>query len=509
MNRRTVLTKTGKGLMEATGKSSNLSRDLRNILKEIDGKVSVSGLLEKFEKIPQRELGEALRNLVRDGYVREFIGQQDGGPRAATGRPPAPQASEGAGGDLDFTDFTPLKPSSEDERLQAQAREIARQAQATRTREEAAARGGRGARQERGGATRPQGGGRASAPRGSRAHGSHRGRNARQSGSRDARQARIRGAGAPRGGGTVPARVGSQASRRRGGAQAQGRRGKRSLDALPARAGREGAGSRAKRARGEGGGGAQRGGGTRSPRIRGGSPPEGRGKARRGKGETDPRGGKNAGRFRGRGGCTGPQGGAGERTLRRAGGARQARGGPGFRRSGATRAEGLGEKKAGQLRQTTCAVVARAPGRFDRRGSVRALGTRSLRKSGPGVAGRAGEDRRLQLGAAAGAAAEVRKGRDRKRAPDARRHDQGHPADRLRAGRKKDLQAPRAGKRGIPQAISERAAAGQRQRRVARGRASDGQGTEARYPGVESAGARARRELLPERRAEIGHVRRR
>src|SRR5438552_526412 len=140
MNRRSILTKTGKGLMEATGKSSNLSRDLRNILKEIDGKVSVSGLLKKFEKIPERELGEALRNLVRDGYVREFIGQQDGGPRVATGRPPAPQASEGAGGDLDFTDFTPLKPSSEDERLQAQAREIARQAQATRTREEAAAK---------------------------------------------------------------------------------------------------------------------------------------------------------------------------------------------------------------------------------------------------------------------------------------------------------------------------------------------------------------------------------
>src|SRR5712691_1329667 len=125
MNRRSILTKTGKGLMEATGK------------------VSVSGLLKKFEKIPERELGETLRNLVRDGYVREFIGQQDGGPRAATGRPPAPQASEGAGGDLDFTDFTPLKPSpkaSEDERLQAQAREIARQAQAMRTREEAAAK---------------------------------------------------------------------------------------------------------------------------------------------------------------------------------------------------------------------------------------------------------------------------------------------------------------------------------------------------------------------------------
>src|SRR5258708_15861399 len=112
MNRRSILTKTGKGLMEATGKSSNLSRDLRNILKEIDGKVSVSELLKKFEKIPEREIGEALRSLVRDGYVREFIGQQDGGPRAATGRPPAPQAPGAAGDSIDFTDFNPADPSS-------------------------------------------------------------------------------------------------------------------------------------------------------------------------------------------------------------------------------------------------------------------------------------------------------------------------------------------------------------------------------------------------------------
>ena len=130
MNRRTILTKTGKGLMEATGKSSDLSRDLRNILKEIDGKASVSQLLKKFEKVSERELGEALRNLVRDGYVREFIGQQDEGPRAPTGR--SPQSQAGSGQDLDFTDFNPVKPSagtSEDAR-QAQAQDIARQAQA-------------------------------------------------------------------------------------------------------------------------------------------------------------------------------------------------------------------------------------------------------------------------------------------------------------------------------------------------------------------------------------------
>src|SRR6266568_3923538 len=107
MNRRTILTKTGKGLMEATGKSSNLSRDLRDILKEIDGTVSVSELLKKFEEMSEREIGEALRGLVRDGYVREFIGQQDAAPRAPTGRSPTPPASAGAGEDLDFTDFTP------------------------------------------------------------------------------------------------------------------------------------------------------------------------------------------------------------------------------------------------------------------------------------------------------------------------------------------------------------------------------------------------------------------
>src|SRR6266568_1544613 len=411
MNRRTVLTKTGKGLMEATGKSSNLSRDLRNILKEIDGKVSVSGLLEKFEKIPQRDLGEALRNLVRDGYVREFIGQQDGGPRAATGRPPAPQASEGAGGDLDFTDFTKSLPPR-----RARMKGCKRKPGKSHARPRRRARARRPRQRQRPRLRQVRRPRRSTGP-GARRRSASDGKPRKKRGSRprrapgsmprkpqNARPRSVPQGGAARGGGTVPARVGAQASRRRGGAQPQGRRGKRSLDALPARAGREGAGSRAKRARGEGGGGAQRGGGTRSPRIRGGSPPEGRGKARRGKGETDPRGGKNAGRFRGRGGCTGPQGGAGERALRRAGGARQARGG---RRGGAIRAQGLGETKAGQLRQTACAVVARAPGRFDRRGSVRALGTRSLRKSGPGVAGRAGEDRRLQLGAAAGAAAEV------------------------------------------------------------------------------------------------------
>lgn len=142
MNRRSILTKTGKGLMEATGKTSNLSRDLRNILKEIDGKVSVSELLGKFERMTEPKLLEALTGMEREGYLREFVGKQDEGPRTPVGRGPTSQ-SLGDASDLDFTAFTPAKPNAkanEEARLHAQAQEIARQAQATRAREAAAAK---------------------------------------------------------------------------------------------------------------------------------------------------------------------------------------------------------------------------------------------------------------------------------------------------------------------------------------------------------------------------------
>src|SRR5215470_15647699 len=110
MNRRSILTKTGKGLMEATGKTSNLSRDQRNILKEIDGKVSVSELAEKFSRMDESKLIESLSSMEREGYVREFVGKQDDASRASVGRAPASGAPSQAD-DLDFTAFTPAKPN--------------------------------------------------------------------------------------------------------------------------------------------------------------------------------------------------------------------------------------------------------------------------------------------------------------------------------------------------------------------------------------------------------------
>ena len=128
--------------MEATGKTSALSRDHRNILKEIDGKVSVSELMQKFAKMTEPELLEALRSMEREGYLREFVGKQEASRPPIPRTPTAPSPADG-GEDLDFTAFTPAKPSAktnEDARLQAQAQEIARQAQAMRAREEAAAK---------------------------------------------------------------------------------------------------------------------------------------------------------------------------------------------------------------------------------------------------------------------------------------------------------------------------------------------------------------------------------
>lgn len=143
MDRRTIITKTGKGLMEATGKTSNLSRDLRNVLKEIDGQVSVSSLLKKLDDLTEPKLLEMLARLEREGYLREFFGRQDAGPPSRPAARPSPSpAPFGGGEDLDFTSLAAKAPArgNDSAKLNAQAQEIARRAQATRALEEAAAK---------------------------------------------------------------------------------------------------------------------------------------------------------------------------------------------------------------------------------------------------------------------------------------------------------------------------------------------------------------------------------
>ena len=76
MDRKTIFTKTAKGLMEASGKTSILPRDLRNLLKEIDGKATLGQVNQKLDKYTEAKLAEALGKLAKDGFVKDSLPRQ-------------------------------------------------------------------------------------------------------------------------------------------------------------------------------------------------------------------------------------------------------------------------------------------------------------------------------------------------------------------------------------------------------------------------------------------------
>ncbi len=106
MDRRTVLTKTAKGLMEVTGKTSLLPRDLRNVLSQVDGKATVGDLHQKLDRYTETKLIDALGRLVRDGFLREFVSA----PASISPPSQVPIVHEDA--DLDFTALISTHPSA-------------------------------------------------------------------------------------------------------------------------------------------------------------------------------------------------------------------------------------------------------------------------------------------------------------------------------------------------------------------------------------------------------------
>ncbi len=140
MDRRTVLTKTAKGLMEVTGKTSLLSRELRNVLTQVDGKATVGDIHQKLDKFSEGKLFDHLGKLTKDGFVREFVSA----PTSISPPSQVPIVQE-EGEDLDFTDLASSPPprSGPPERAadfaqhKAEADEVARQVAAARARDEA------------------------------------------------------------------------------------------------------------------------------------------------------------------------------------------------------------------------------------------------------------------------------------------------------------------------------------------------------------------------------------
>ncbi|TCS33743.1 AsmA-like protein [Paucimonas lemoignei] len=71
MDNYTIFTKTAKGLGEALGKTKNLSREHRKILKEIDGKASFENLIDQLGMDDAR-LEKVISKLLAEDYIREF-----------------------------------------------------------------------------------------------------------------------------------------------------------------------------------------------------------------------------------------------------------------------------------------------------------------------------------------------------------------------------------------------------------------------------------------------------
>ena len=72
MEKQVVYTKTAKGLTEAIGKTKELSRGLRDILKQIDGRANLAELQAGLGNLSDKKLERALDHLLKGHYIRIF-----------------------------------------------------------------------------------------------------------------------------------------------------------------------------------------------------------------------------------------------------------------------------------------------------------------------------------------------------------------------------------------------------------------------------------------------------
>ena len=116
MNPTAIYSKTGKGVQEASGKTSFLSRGDRAILAAIDGKMTVQQLGAKFDRAADDRFIAIIRKMDADGFIREVSPGtvQRGAANAPRSVPSKPPAGGGGGGeDLDFTQIFSAPPKME------------------------------------------------------------------------------------------------------------------------------------------------------------------------------------------------------------------------------------------------------------------------------------------------------------------------------------------------------------------------------------------------------------
>src|SRR5262245_56390380 len=119
MNPTAIYSKTGKGVQEASGKTSNLKRGDRAVLSAIDGRATLADVGQKVGKTFDADFEKLIAQLDKDGFIREVSpGVAPAAPKSispkpgpAAKAPPKPAApAESGGGDLDFSSFSSPAP---------------------------------------------------------------------------------------------------------------------------------------------------------------------------------------------------------------------------------------------------------------------------------------------------------------------------------------------------------------------------------------------------------------
>src|SRR5688500_10325830 len=112
MNPGAIYSKSGKGVQEASGKTSLLKRADRAVLSAIDGRATLGEVAQKVGKAFDGAFEALIAQLDRDGFIREVAAANAPAPAPAAPRPSAPAAKKSAaksgsapslGEDLDFT----------------------------------------------------------------------------------------------------------------------------------------------------------------------------------------------------------------------------------------------------------------------------------------------------------------------------------------------------------------------------------------------------------------------
>ena len=86
-----IYSKSGKGVQEASGKTSLLSRGDRAVLSAFDGRLSVSDVADRVGKPFDTTFQRLILQLERDGYIREVAPGTAPSPPRQRPRPPEPR----------------------------------------------------------------------------------------------------------------------------------------------------------------------------------------------------------------------------------------------------------------------------------------------------------------------------------------------------------------------------------------------------------------------------------